>query len=275
MQIGSSITVQRYTNQEWQEKNVPEMLEHAITLSVNGKNWLSFLCFPEDLEYLAVGFLFTEGIIHSYNEVISTHLCEDKTLIDVWLSHSAQRPRKWIRTSGCAGGITRGMRMDTSQIIHPVSHINPECIFKAMELLFSWQNSNQSVRGLHCSALSDGKTLLHASKDVGRHNTLDKIAGMFLQNNYQPELLMALTTGRVTSEMLTKCARMGTSMVVTRTTPSHMAVRMADMAGITLIGHVHENSFNVFTHPEIISGHPIIPLDFPAMDPTATYPRHE
>ena len=78
MQIGSSIKVHRYANQEWQENHVPEMLEHAVTLSVNGRNWLSFLCYPEDLENLAVGFLFTEGIIQSFDEVISTHLCDNE-----------------------------------------------------------------------------------------------------------------------------------------------------------------------------------------------------
>ena len=165
------------------------------------------------------------------------------------------------------------MQIDPSRIIHPNNQIQPDCILNAMELLYTWQNASHSVRGLHCSALSDGKKLLHASKDVGRHNTLDKIAGMFLQNKFQPELLIALTTGRITSEMLTKCARMGTSMVISRTTPSHMAVKMADSAGITLIGHVHENSFNVFTHPEIISGHPVNPLELPELDLLSAFPQ--
>jgi FdhD protein len=275
MQIGSVIEVHRYSNQIWQENNVPEMLEHSVTLSVNGRNWLSFLCFPEDLENLAIGFLFTEGIIQSFDEVISTHLCEDQSLIDVWLSHPARRPRKWSHTSGCAGGMTRGMKIDPSLIIHPHTLIQPASILKSMELLYSWQKTNQSVRGLHCSALSDGEKILHAAKDVGRHNTLDKIAGMFLQSQHKPVFLMALTTGRITSEMLTKCARIGTSMIVSRTTPSHLAVKMAEASGITLIGHVHDDSFNVFTHSEIISKHAVNPRKLPELDLPSTFPPRE
>lgn len=275
MQIGSSIKVHRYSNQQWQENHVPEMQEQAVTLSINGKNWLTFLCLPEDLENLAVGFLFTEGIIQEYDEVISTHLCDNHSLIDVWLNHPVQRPRKWSRTSGCAGGITRGMQIDPTRIVHPQRPINPACIIKAMNLLYSWQSASQSVRGLHCSALSDGNKILHASRDVGRHNSLDKIAGMFLQQYGQPKFLMALTTGRITSEMLTKCARMGAAVVISRTTPSHLAVKMADTAGITIIGHVQEDAFNVFSHPEIIFGHPACAIESQGLDLLSAFPPLE
>jgi FdhD protein len=275
MQIGSSIKVHRYNNQKWRGYDVPEMLEQSVSLSVNGKIWLSFLCLPENLENLAIGFLFTEGIIQDFDEVVSSHLCENNSLIDIWLSHPAKRPRKWIRSSGCAGGMTRGLQIDSTRIIHSHKPIQPACISNAMKQLYAWQLANYSVKGLHCSALFDENGLLHASHDVGRHNTLDKIAGMLLKSHKMGSYLIAVTTGRITSEMLTKCARMGTCLVISRTTPSQLAVKMAQSAGITLVGHAQDDTFNVFSHPEIIFGHPDCPKECLESDLLSVFPQHE
>jgi FdhD protein len=275
MHYGSSIKIHRYSNQEWQENYVPELQEQSVTLSINGKNWLTFLCLPEDLEYLAIGFLYTEGIIQGFDEVITTHICDDNSLIDVWLSHSIQRPRKWARTTGCGGGVTRGLKINSHRIIPPTRPIDQNCILTAMDRLYKWQSDTQSARGLHCSALSDGKNILHAARDVGRHNTLDKIAGKYIQNNGKSGFLMALTTGRITSEMLTKCGRIGTAVVISRTSPSNMAIKMAEASGITLIGHVQEDAFNVFSHPEIISGHPVCPIESQGLDLLSACPPRE
>jgi FdhD protein len=144
-----------------------------------------------------------------------------------------------------------------------------------MDRLYKWQSDTQSVRGLHCSALSDGKNIIHTARDVGRHNTLDKIAGKYIQNNGISGFLMALTTGRITSEMLTKCGRIGTAVVISRTSPSNMAIKMAEASGITLIGHVQEDAFNVFSHPEIISGHPACPIESQGLDLLSACPPRE
>jgi FdhD protein len=106
--------------------------------------------------------------------------------------------------------------------------------------------------GIHTSALSDGEKILAVSEDIGRHNTLDKIAGLCLISDIWPKPRIVLTTGRISSEMLQKTARIGAPVIISRTSPSSLSVQMADQMGIMLIGYARSNQFNIYTHPEQI-----------------------
>ncbi len=81
--------------------------EALVELNVNGEGWLTFTCTPQNVQALAVGFLFNEGVIQSSAEIASLHLCAAGDLIDVWLTHPVEKPREWTRTSGCGGGSPR------------------------------------------------------------------------------------------------------------------------------------------------------------------------
>jgi FdhD protein len=254
MEIGSKRNIRYYANHKWHRGEVPELLEYPVAMSVNAKPWLTFLCFPDELENLAIGFLFNEGLINKASEVASVHVSVDYSHIDVWLDHAVKKPKRWSRTSGCSGGVTFGQnsakpREDTTSFC-----IHPEQVDLIMRELFAWQSSTKSVHGLHCSALSNGKTILYASRDIGRHNTLDKLAGQVLLDAKKQPPLIALTTGRISSEMLLKCYRIGTAMVISRTSPSNLAVKLAEDLGITIIGNVRDSSFSVYSHPEVITG---------------------
>ena len=85
------------------------------------------------------------------------------------------------------------------------------------------------------------------AEDIGRHNTLDKIAGLCLMKNIQPQTRILLTTGRISSEMLQKAARMNVPIVISRTSPSSLSIQMAERYGITLIGYARRHRFNVYT----------------------------
>jgi FdhD protein len=130
-----------------------------------------------------------------------------------------------------------------------------------MDQLFHVQELYRQSRGIHCSALSDGSSLLVHAEDIGRHNTLDKLAGQLLLEpvEFQPRIIFS--TGRISSEMLQKSARLGASIVVSRTAASSMAIELAQQYGITLIGYARRASFNVYTHPGRLEGAPIELLD--------------
>jgi FdhD protein len=98
--------------------------------------------------------------------------------------------------------------------------------------------------------LTDGKEILAQAEDIGRHNTLDKIAGLVLLENIQPGPRIIVTTGRISSEMLQKSARMGATILVSRTSPSSMSIELAEEFGITLVGYARRNQCNVYAHPE-------------------------
>ena len=117
-----------------------------------------------------------------------------------------------------------------------------------IETLLESQSLYREVGGVHTSILSDGRQVVASGEDVGRHNSLDKIAGKCLLENLHPSRRILVTTGRVSSEMIQKAARIGASVVVSRTSASSLSVKLAEKWGITLIGYARRNQFIVYTH---------------------------
>lgn len=222
--------------------------EAPVTLTVNGEPWLTFACTPTLIDALAVGFLFNEGIIQSMSEVAVLHLCDDYSNVDVWLKHPASKPAHWTRTSGCSGGVTQGAAL--APFLSPTGRFSTDMIFSGMEKLLQNQEIYQEAGGLHSSGLSDGYATWLQAEDIGRHNTLDKLAGLIIVNKIPIDHCMLFTTGRISSEMLQKAARMKAAVVVSRTSPTLHAIDLAEKSGITLVGYARRSQFNVYSHPE-------------------------
>jgi FdhD protein len=136
-----------------------------------------------------------------------------------------------------------------------------------MDQLLAAQEMYHEARGIHCSALSDGRKLVYRAEDIGRHNTLDKLAGMLLLEPRELSPRIVLTTGRVSSEMLSKAARLQADVVLSRTSPTTHSIQLAKDAGITLVGYARRAQMFVYTHPERLAG--IQPADRPADLPQA------
>lgn len=224
--------------------------EASVGLTVNGIFWLSWMCTPMELEDLAVGFLFNEGIIQSIQEIEILRPCNNGDNVDVWLNHPVEKPLHWRKTSGCTGGMTSDTAQQRTQPI-PKGDIFPaEKLLGWMDQLFDSQTLYRQTRGVHCSMLTDGEAIIATAEDIGRHNTLDKIAGKLLRQSLQPSRRILLTTGRISSEMLQKAARIGASILISRTSPTSLSIQLAEQYGITLIGYARRNQFNLYTHPQ-------------------------
>lgn len=240
----------RYSPQGWQVMDARVITEASVSLTVNGQEWLSFSCTPTQLEALAVGFLFNEDLIRNPAEVADVRVCERGDNVDVWLHHSIEKPKQWRRTSGCGGGITGVLQPRSASVTPSPFSISPDRILAGMELLFSAQEIYRQTRGIHCSVLSDGDRVIAQAEDIGRHNTLDKLAGLLLLQGIIPSAPLVLTTGRISSEMMQKSLRLGASVVVSRTAASSQAIALAEAAGVTLAGYARRNQMFVYTHPE-------------------------
>ncbi|HEX8991270.1 MAG TPA: formate dehydrogenase accessory sulfurtransferase FdhD [Anaerolineales bacterium] len=251
-----AIRYERYEFNKWEALDAETIVETPVSLTINGAAWLSFMCTPVELEALAVGFLYDEGVIGGMNEVADVRVCEHGDNVDVWLNRSVEQPKSWRRTSGCTGGVTAVdllARPDVS--FDPGSpRVPSSTIGHLVEMLFESQELYRETGGVHTSALSDGEKILLAAEDIGRHNTLDKIAGLCLMRNIWPETRILITTGRISSEMLQKAARLQAPILISRTSPSSLSIEMAERYGITLIGYARRQRFNVYTNAQRV-GH--------------------
>jgi FdhD protein len=246
------IHYQKYEFHKWEALDAETIVEAPVSLTVNGQVWLTFMCTPVDLEAMAVGFLYNEGILESFEEVEDVRVCEHGDNVDVWLNRSVNQPTSWRRTSGCTGGVTAVdalARVDVS-FRGEGPTLPPEAIGRLVDQLFEAQSLYRETGGVHTSGLSDGEKMVVMAEDIGRHNTLDKIAGLCLMKNSFPEARILITTGRISSEMLQKAARMNVPILISRTSPSSLSIEMAERYGITLIGYARRHRFNVYTDPE-------------------------
>ena len=169
-------------------------------------------------------------------------------MADVRLSNTKYKlPTLRTLTSGCGGGATfktQGQRVDSALVVKPKEVLSLMKQFQEQMELY------QLCGGVHTSALADTKNLLVVAEDIGRHNTLDKIQGECLLRGLSSRDGLLLSTGRISSEMLLKGARMQTPIVVSRTSPTARAVSLARDLGITLVGYAHGNRLSVYSHPE-------------------------
>jgi FdhD protein len=247
-----SIHYERFEFNKWVPFDAETIVEAPVSLTVNGQAWITFMCTPVDLEAMAVGFLYNEGIIERMDAVADVRVCEHGDNIDVWLNHDAQQPKSWRRTSGCTGGVTAVDALARPDVFFDENRpvFKPDAIGQLVEMLFESQELYRETGGVHTSVLSDGEKILLSAEDIGRHNTLDKIAGLCLMNNVWPEARILITTGRISSEMLQKASRLQAPIVISRTSPSSLSIEMAERYGITLIGYARRQRFNVYSNAQ-------------------------
>jgi FdhD protein len=240
----------RYRAGSFETLDIPVVEEQSLTIFVNGRELVTMLCTPVKVDCLVLGFLSFEGIIQGLDEIKMLDVFPEEGVADVRLTKAFTPPRRRIFTSGCTGGITFGMPMEGFKAFPEEGTLYPEQAFDLMRQLYAEARLYRESRGIHAAALSDGKKLLLVAEDVGRHNALDKIHGEALLRGIATAGHILLSTGRISSEMLRKGAHMRTPFVISRTSPTSLAIQAAKRFGITVIGYVRGEGFNVYSHPE-------------------------
>jgi FdhD protein len=220
--------------------------EQPLTVSVNGERFLTLLCSPVKLEALVVGYLWMEKVIAGLEDITRLEVSVVDGRVDVTLAHPVTLPTERILTSGCGGGIT--FRIDHRLFPRLTSslRVRPEQLAAGMKELFAAAVHYRTSRGIHGAALTDGETLLVVAEDVGRPNAVDKVKGEALLKGLPTRDLILMSTGRISSEMLLKAARMEVPIVASRTSPTEMAVALAEQLGITVCGYVRPDGLNLY-----------------------------
>jgi FdhD protein len=246
--VAAEIVCHRFSDEGWVKTSVHVPSEMELTIYVNQQELVTILSTPTKLNYLVLGFLYGEGIISSLDDVLLMRMCEDESTADVRLKNPEYiLPTQRTLTSGCGGGAvfeTHRQKVDSGLVAAPT---------EVLSLMNQFQEKMELYRlsgGVHTSALADTKDLLVVTEDIGRHNTLDKIQGECLMRGLSTRDRLLLTTGRISSEMLLKAAKMQAPVVVSRHSPTEKAVSLARDLGITLVGHARGGRLLVYSHPE-------------------------
>lgn len=245
---------------------VEEPLEVRVLLQVEGepaeRTVSVTMRTPGHDAELAAGFLFTEGLVRTREDLLQIFPCRsNENLVRVHLRAGlafdpAKFERHFYTSSSC--GVCGKASLDAvrTAIPCPVDGIGggggpavaAETIHRLPERLRASQAAFELTGGLHASALFDPDgTLLAIREDVGRHNALDKLIGQALLAGRVPlRGSILLVSGRVSFELVQKAAMAGIPILAAVGAPSSLAVQLAEEAGMTLLGFVRENRFNVY-----------------------------
>ena len=224
--------------------------EVPVWLQVNGRPVVTWMCTPDLLEELAIGWLHGEGYIDSIDQV---HLRPCATDLGFWAEVPEERllavqgeGRRSVLASGC-GAVSTFLADPATIEAQPARGVVPEvdqlrALFKA---LFAKGERYKDTGGIHAAALVDAASpeLVAHAEDIGRHNAVDKSLGAALLARHPVQGLGLLVTGRISAELAFKAARAGLAYVATPSVPSTLAVEIARRSGMILVGRA-------------VSGHP-------------------
>ncbi len=241
-----------YKRGQWREVEGGVIAEIAVCIQVNGQVLARFMATPIDQEALALGFLRAEGIIVGLEDVADVRVSPSGGCVDVWLHHDAALPAAAdaIRTTGCGGGVTFDDLLQRPALHFPNLHLTPEQLIARYYEMRTTETLYPITRGVHASALCTPDQVLILAEDVGRHNTLDKLWGMAMQQGIPTKGRVIVTTGRISSEMLGKAAKMGVPVIASRTSPTSRSVALARAWGMTLVGYIRRGGFRAYAGEE-------------------------
>jgi FdhD protein len=244
----------RYDGDTLRPLDRPVPQETPLSIFLEEREWVTVLCTPVQLQPFLLGFLYFAETIDSPDDVLLLRVCDDETTAEVRLRQPERAAsalgRRRMLTSGCAGGTV----FDVVQEMAPITSVlalEPATVAAAMTTLHRQAENYRESGGIHGSLLwADGEVVAMA-EDIGRHNTVDKIAGQLLLRGEltRAEGGMLVTTGRISSEMLLKAARLRVPVVASHTSPTAMAIAFAARLGITVIGYARGDHFNVYANP--------------------------
>ena len=259
MDLTREIHVKRYENDHVEEVEDVVVREFPLTIFLNEEELVTLLCSPKAMDFLTYGFLISEGIIKEKKEIASIKVDEEKGVVDVsTIDHkdiSNYFMGKRMMTTGCGRGT---VFYNIDDVINCVPaeegmRIEGKKILSLMKEFTSFSKVFQETGGVHSAALSDGDNILIYHEDVGRHNALDKVLGeAFVKDIILTDKLL-LTSGRISSEMLTKASKRGISIVVSRSAPMDLALRIGEEMNTTIVGFARGQRMNVYTGEERIS----------------------
>jgi FdhD protein len=267
------IEINSWRDQEQQQREDLLTVEEPFEIRIAGRSLAVIMRTPGNDAELAMGFLFTEGIIQSAQDILTLEDALDAdglplpNVVDVVLRNGSQPEGTQGQTGAferhfavsascglCGKNSIADLICSTPPLEPDTLHIPVKTLYALSERLRTEQAVFSHTGGLHAAGLfSQEGELLLLREDVGRHNAVDKLIGHgLLHNTYPYDKHILLVSGRTSFEILQKALRARIPCVAAISAPSSLAVELAASSGITLAGFLRGHSMNIYTHPERI-----------------------
>ena len=221
--------------------------ERPLTLWLNGQEIVTVMTIGAHPEALALGYLANQGMLRADDEVTGVEHDEELEVVVVRTARETdyqQKMERKTRTSGCAVGTVFGDMMEALEGLSlPPGEVRTSHLYALAKQINTMPSLYLAAGAIHGCVLCRGDRPLVYMEDVGRHNAVDKIAGWMRREGVGGEGHMLYTTGRLTSEMVMKCALMGIPALTSRSGFTAWGVEMARGVGLTLIGRMRGRRF--------------------------------
>ncbi|TCP59307.1 FdhD protein [Tumebacillus sp. BK434] len=235
--------------------------EYPLTIFLNDEEFATLVCTPEHLESLTVGFLASEGVITRFSDIKSVLVEEARGLVHVEthrMNALSQNLHSKRYLTSCCGKSRQSFYFyndakTAKRLAERRVRLTVQDCFALMQAMQSGADIFRETGGVHNAALCDRSGIVLARLDIGRHNALDKIYGHCLQHDIPLDDKALVFSGRVSSEVLLKAAKIGCEIVLSKSAPTELALELADELGITVVGFIRNRSLNVYTHPDRIA----------------------
>ena len=237
---------------EWTAREFP------LTIMLNGEQLVTVLCSPGELEALAVGFLYSEGMIRTKEEITGLSLDSELGIIRIRTAEDKTADGKLFMKRVLTTGCGRGMAfysyadLDRKKKVRSDLRVTPEEVLSLSRRFQGASELYRTTHGVHSAALCDTREILIFAEDIGRHNAVDKVLGRCLREEIPVADRILITSGRISSEILFKAAGSGIPVIVSKSAPTDMGVDLARELGVTLVGFVRGGGMNVYAGEERI-----------------------
>ena len=236
------------------EQDVVE--ERPLTIYLNAQEIVTAMTIGDYPEYLALGFLRNQGMLEGAGAVTRIDYDDELAVVVVRTEHATnheEKLKKKTRTSGCAVGTVFGDMMEGLDGLRlPEAELRTSWLYALAAQINTTPSLYLSAGAIHGTVLCAKDQPLVYMEDVGRHNAVDKVSGWMMQNSARAGDKILYTTGRLTSEMVIKCANMGIPALVSRSGFTAWGVELAQQVGLTLIGRMRGKRFQCLAGAERI-----------------------
>lgn len=250
----------RIENNKVKEVEDIVVTEYAVTVKINQQEFVTMVCTPEYVEDMVMGYLASERIIRSFEDIEDIWYQEKEGFVHINTKQVnplyQQMQNKRFITS-CCGMSRQGFVFANDALVSKKMEdihvrITTDDCFRLMREMQDSAVTFQETGGVHNAALCDVNGIVLSRMDIGRHNALDKIYGYCLRNNISMQDKIIVFSGRISSEILMKVSKIGCEIVLSKSAPTELALQLAEQLGITTVGFIRQNALNIYTHKERI-----------------------